>query len=318
MNYLIIDKRQRVKTENDNNIASTNLRLIEELDKKGIPYSLAYNDELEFEFENGETLIKAKGEDIRKYSHILLRGHALHNEIEYQFKRYIIDYIDEYNINNPDKKIYVQNSKAIKNFPYYNKIALAMLCSKHNIPYFNTYFRTDGNYLAHRDMLNAYPLIMKEYAGANRVQIIDGEEKIKKNVFLISSEDGYRQEHLKDLDHSRFFIQEFSDSGRDIRVFVKLGKVIAGWQREATDSFMTVSRGKYTNYNISDEKITAIAEDISRILEADFLAIDFMYMKEEPLLQEISYHPGFSAYETKTEGEHVNIAEAIITAFEGN
>jgi len=33
------------------------------------------------------------------------------------------------------------------------------------------------------------------------------------------------------------------------------------------------------------------------------------------LLQEISLHPGFKAYETKIEGKPVNIAEAIITAF---
>ncbi len=34
-----------------------------------------------------------------------------------------------------------------------------------------------------------------------------------------------------------------------------------------------------------------------------------------PCIQEISLHPGYKAYETKIEGEPVNIAEAIITAF---
>lgn len=315
MHYLIIDKRQRVETGNEDKIATANIRLIEELDKKGIPYSLAYNDELEFEFINGETLVKVKGVDIREYSHILLRGHALHDEREYHFKRYIIDYIDQYNIDNPTKKILVQNSEAIKRLPYYNKIALAMFCSKNNIPYFNTYFRTDGNYLAPRDMLNEYPLIMKEYAGANRVQIIDGQEKIKKNVFKIDNEDGYEQGYLKDLDHSRFFIQEFSDAGSDIRIFVKLGKVIAGWKREATEGFMTVKAGIYSSYNEPTEEIKEISEKVAQLLSADFMAVDFMYMNGKPLLQEISYHPGFKAYETKIDGETVNIGEAIITAF---
>jgi len=63
MKYLIIDKRQRL---NEDNTASANVRLIEELNKKSIPYSLAYFDELEFQFINGETMIKAKQEDIRK------------------------------------------------------------------------------------------------------------------------------------------------------------------------------------------------------------------------------------------------------------
>ena len=156
MKYLIIDKRQRVKTANENNIASTNIRFMEELDKKGTPYTLAYFDELEFEFINGETVIKIQGVDIKKYTHILLRGHDLHNDMQYHFKRYIIDYIDEYNVNNPDKKILIQNSKSIKKLPYYNKIALAQFCNSNNIPYFNTYFRADGNYSAHRDVLNAF------------------------------------------------------------------------------------------------------------------------------------------------------------------
>lgn len=315
MEYLIIDKRQRVETGNEDKISTANLRLIEELDKKGIPTTLAYIDELEFEFLNGETLIKAKGEDIKKYSHIIFRGHTLHNEMEYHFKRYIIDYIDQYNIDNPDKKILVQNSEAIKRLPYYNKIALAMFCSKYNIPYFNTYFRTDGNYLAQRDMLNEYPLIMKEYSGANRVQIIDGEEKIKKNVFKIDNTDGYKQEYLNELDHSRFFIQEFSNAGKDMRIFVKLGKVVAGWERESTEGFMTVKGGKYSSYNEPAGEIKEIAEKVAQLLSADFIAVDFMYMNDKPLLQEISYHPGFKAYETKTEGEHINIAEEIITAF---
>ncbi|MDY0096760.1 MAG: hypothetical protein RBS01_00200 [Candidatus Dojkabacteria bacterium] len=317
MNYLIIDKKQRVKTENENNIATTNLRLTEELDKKDIPHSLAYFDELEFEFINGETVIKAKGMDIRKYSHILLRGHDLHNPIQYQFKKYIVDYIDQHNSDNPDNKILVQNSQAIKKLPYYNKIELALFCSKHNIPYFDSYFRTDGNYSAHRDILNAFPLIIKDYSGANRLENINGEEKVKKNVFKIDNEDGYRQEYLKDLDHSRMFIQEFSDSAQDIRIFIKLGKVIAGWRREATDSFMTVSKGEYHAYNNPEGKLKALAQNVSRILEADFLAVDIMMMKDKPLLQEISLHPGFKAYENKTENP-INIAQEIITAFKDN
>ncbi|MDX9739082.1 MAG: hypothetical protein RBT33_01835 [Candidatus Dojkabacteria bacterium] len=315
MRYLIIDKRQRVETGNENKITTANLRLMEELDKKSIPHSLSYNNELEFEFMDGETVIKAKGEDIRKYTHILLRGHALHKEIEYQFKRYIVDYIDAHNEKNPSSKILVQNSEAIKRFPYYNKIALALFCSLNDIPYFNTYYRTDGNYLAHRNLLEVFPHIMKEYAGANRVEKINNEEKIKKNVFMITNQDDYRREDIKDLDYSRYFIQEFSDSGKDIRMFVKQGKVVAGWQREAKDGFMTVSRGKYTMYNEPTKKIRALCEDVAQKLDADFIAVDIMYMKDTPLLQEISLHPGFKAYENKIEGEPINIAEAIVTAF---
>ena len=312
MRYLIIDKRQRL---NEDGTASANIRITEELDKKSIPHSLAYFDELEFEFIDGETLIKAKGEDIRKYSHILFRGHDLHSDMEYHFKRYIVDYTDQHNINNPDSKIHVQNSKSIKKLPYYNKIALALFCSQHNIPYFNTYFRTDGKYLERRDVLNQYPLIIKDYSGANRIESINGKDKIKKNVFKVDSPEGYEQEYLKDLDKSRMFIQEFSDSNIDMRIFVSKGKVIAGWKRQGSQSFMTVSNGIYSIYNTPEGSIKIFAENVARIFEADFIAVDIMMFKDKPLLQEISLHPGFKAYENRIEGESVNIAQAIITSF---
>jgi glutathione synthase/RimK-type ligase-like ATP-grasp enzyme len=316
MKYLIIDKRQRVINDNHQNISTASLRLVEELDKKNIPHDLAYLDQIEFEFLNSETKIRVNTKDIKEYSHIIFRGHDLHKPQEYELKRYIVDWAEQYNRTNPEQKLLIQNAQAIKNFPYYNKIAMAIFCSLNNIPYFETYYRTDGDYTnSERNILNEYPLIIKEYSGANRVQNIKGERKIKKNVFKIDSLDSYKQEFLKDQDLSAFFLQAFSTEKADIRIFVKLGKVIGGWKRESTDSFMTVSRGKYSIYNNPDQKIVDISQNVARLLGADFIAVDFMYISGEPLLQEFSYHPGFKAYETKTEGEPLNIAEEIITAF---
>jgi len=312
MRYLILDKKQRLIQEKT---ATANLRIIEELNKKNIPHTLAYFDELEFEFINGETLIKVKGEDIRKYSHIIFRGHDLHDEWQYQLKRYIIDYIDQHNINNPKNKIMVQNSKAIKKLSYYNKIALAMFCLQNNIPYFNSYYRTDGNYLAPRDILNSYPFILKSCSGENRIERINGKELIKKNVFKIDTPDDFKKDDLKSQNLSKMFIQELSDSDTDIRVFVKNGEVIGGWKRKKDKSFMTVSNGIYSMYNNPEDKIKNLARNVAQTLEADFIAVDIMEMNGKPLLQEISLHPGFKAYETKIKGEPVNIAEAIITAF---
>lgn len=315
MKYLIIDKRQRVEVTTMGEIPTGSARLIEELKKKDIPYDFAYNDEIEFLFHNGSTEIKVAKHDIRDYSNVIFRGHSLGDEREYQYKRFIIDYVDQYNQDNPEKKVNIQNSKAIKNLPYYNKIAFSMLCSKFNLPYFDTYFRTDGDYLKSRDMLNTYPLIIKEYTGENRLQLIDGKEKIKKNVFKLEKDDDYKQENLDGQDLSHFFLQEFSDSGEDYRIFVKFGKVIAGFKRTAVNGFMTVNKGEYELYNTPNEEITQIAEKMASVLEADFMAVDFMYIHDKPCIQEISLHPGYKAYETKIEGEPINIAEAIITAF---
>jgi len=310
MRYLIIDKRQRITGK----ISTASRRLIQELEKKNYSYDFAYNDELEFILKNGDLTIKAAGKDITEYSHIIFRGHCLSNEKEYHFKRYIIDYIDIYNSKNLGKRILVQNAQAIKNLPYYNKIATALFCVKNNLPYFDTYFRTDGDYLQDRDILNKYPLIMKDYAGENRIENIEEKEKIKKNVFKIDSKDEYK--NLGNIDTTHMFLQQFSPSGEDYRIFVKLGKVIGGWKRKAKGSFMTVSKGEYEMYNDPNPEMKEIAERFATLINADFIAVDFMYIDDKPYIQEISFHPGFKAYETKiTEGNPANIAEAIITAF---
>jgi len=303
MKYLILDKRQRITDSQ----AYATTRLKEELDKENTLCDIAYYDQLEFMFLNSSTQILVNGMDIREYSNIIFRGHSLHDEKEYQYKRYIIDYIDQHNQNNPEKKVLIQNSNAIKNFQYYNKVAISLLCSKYNLPYFNTYYKVNGDYTTEKRMLEKYPVIAKEYAGANRIE--DG--KIKKNVFKIDSDTDL--DKIEDIQN--YFIQEYSDKGEDYRLFVKKGEVIGGWKRTATQGFMTVSKGKYELYNNPPIEMKTTAEKLSNILEADFIAVDFMYMNDKPLLQEFSFNPGFKAYETKIESEKLNIAKEIISTF---
>jgi glutathione synthase/RimK-type ligase-like ATP-grasp enzyme len=309
MDYLIIDKRQRITGK----MSTASKRLIEEIKKKNMTYNFVYNDQLEFLFKDGEVSIKTDGTDLKEYKYIIFRGHSLQDNKEYHFKRYIIDYIDLHNLNNPSNRILVQNSEAIKNLPYYNKIAMAMFCVQHNVPYFNTYYRTDGKYLQDKRIFGKYPLILKEYAGVNRIETIGGKEKIKKNVFKIEKDEDLKK--IKEQNPESFFLQEFSTTGEDYRIFVKLGKVIGGWKRKATNGFMTVKKGEYTMYNNPDQEIVDISEKVATLLSADFMAVDLMYIEDKPHVQEISFHPGFKAYETKIEGKPVNIAEAIITAF---
>jgi glutathione synthase/RimK-type ligase-like ATP-grasp enzyme len=173
----------------------------------------------------------------------------------------------------------------------------------------------DGNYLTKRDVLKEYPLIIKEYAGVNRTEKIDGKLKIKKNVYKLDDPGSFNQEHLKDQNLSNFFIQEFSPTAKDMRIFVQNGKVVAGWIRQAKDGFMTVSHGEYSMYNKPDREIKKIAEKVAKKLKANFIAVDLMFIDDKPYLQEISLHPGFKAYENKTPGKPINIAKTIIESF---
>lgn len=78
---------------------------------------------------------------------------------------------------------------------------------------------------------------------------------------------------------------------------------------------MTVNKGIYEMYNNPESEIREIAEKMADVLKADFMAVDIMYINGKPHIQEISLHPGYKAYETKIDGEPINVAEAIITAF---
>lgn len=314
MKYLIIDKPQRVQLKNKYPHAIT--RLMEELDKLGYQYDFALNTELEVRFSKEEVQILAGGKDIRDYSHIIIRGHSLGDHKEYETKRLIVDYIEQYNQDNPEKEIKMQNATAMKNLPYYNKIYTTMFCSQHDLPYFSTYYRTAGDYKENLGQIS-YPLIIKEYSGENDFREIEGKMKIKKNVYKVDSVKDFDQEFLKDKDFKKFFIQEFSETAEDVRTFVSKGKVVGGWRRKATEGFMTVNKGEYSFIDLKKETaIVEIAERMAKALGADFMAVDFMHLDGKPLIQEISFHPGFKAYETKIEGgKPVNVAKTIIESF---
>jgi len=101
-----------------------------------------------------------------------------------------------------------------------------------------------------------------------------------------------------------------------MRIFVSKHKIIGGWRRKAKKGFMTVSQGEYIMYNKPSPEIAKLAIKTSKAFKADFIATDFMFKNGKPYLQEISFHPGFKAYEEKAKGDKpANIAKAIIESF---
>ncbi len=314
MKYLIIDKRQRVQTEK--NFPHASLRIMEELKKKNLEFDFVYFDQIEILFENSKLKILVNNREISEYSHILFRGHNLGENTQYETRALIADYIEHLNATTKGENIRMQNLEATKNLPFYNKIWMARICTKNNIPFFDSYYRVDGDYLVERAFLSKYPLIIKHYTGENDMRMVNNEEKIKKNVFKLENENDYNQEFLKEKNLKEFFLQEYSDIGEDMRIFVSKHQIIGGWKRKAKSGFMTVSQGEYTMYNNPSSEISDLAIRTSKAFKADFIATDFMFKEGKPYLQEISFHPGFKAYEEKAQGdEPANIAKAIVESF---
>jgi len=196
MKYLIIDKRQRVKT--DNEFPHASLRIMEELKKENLKFDFAYLDQIEILIKNSKLQILVNGADPSTYSHIIFRGHSLAENKQYETKSIISDYIEQKNKTSSGHITKVQNSGATKTLPYYNKIWMAWICAKNDIPFFDSYYRTNGEYGMKRDFLSKYPLIIKEYSGENDMRKVNGEEKIKKNVYKLENSSDFEQEYLKE------------------------------------------------------------------------------------------------------------------------
>ncbi|MBI2356663.1 hypothetical protein HYV12_01215 [Candidatus Dojkabacteria bacterium] len=310
MKYLILDKKQRIHIENKYSYVLT--RIVEELEKMGAEYKVAYNDEIEVAFIEGKTTISVQGENIENFSHIMFRGMRLDRQIEYETRKIIVDYIEQYNISNPSKAIKVQNLKAIKRTHFYDKIFITHLCVQNGVAIMNTLYRPMGNYSVEHSPLK-YPMIVKQYAGENDIRVIEGKETVKKNVFLVNSPEEFQQEHLRDRNLSEYIIQEFIPSGEDFRVFVSKGKAHSGFGRKATTNFMTVNAGEYAKLDLEKRSdLKEFAQKVSSVFGADFIAVDMMMKNGKPVLQEISFNPGFKAFETKTDGEFINMAKVII------
>jgi len=324
MKYLYIEKRHPdIILKNPWPMRA--MRMQEEFKALGLPYHLAYIDDFSIDFINGETIIKFDNIDLREFSHIIFGGHQNASQTDYKTKVIVAEYLKKYNQEHPNKQILLQNQDFILKMPYYDKIHMGLLATQYNLPYLNSYYRGDGDYINHIDELSGYPTITKHAIGTNdRIRKENGKMMTKKNVFLVEKEEDWNQDRLKEKNKSNFFIQEFSPAAEDYRIFVSKGKVVGGWKRiSLDDSFMTVGGDrKYVLYNSPSPEINNICEKASQVWSVDFMALDFIYVNNKPVILEYSMNPGFKAYEEKCEAgkteldkKPINVARTIIKSF---
>jgi glutathione synthase/RimK-type ligase-like ATP-grasp enzyme len=311
MKFLFIDIAKRLGNKDEPQYAVQ--RLAEELQKRSISYDLGHYDDIVISVEHGVFDITFKGTVLKDYSHIIIRGHR--TPYEYMLKQYIVAYADLH-------KIVVQNAEFIKKWPQYNKTLQMQYFTDAGLPYIDSAYSIDGLYWEKKDILKriGFPLIYKHIEGEYKIEIIDGKEKFKKNVYLIKN--------VKELENachsydkieerfttqpSKYFIQKYIDSGIDYRAIMIGGAYFSGWKREATQNFLTVSKGEYTLYDKPEPALKDLAIKTAQLLSADYCAVDIIYNKAAPYILEVNMNPSFKAFETKVEGQHEDIAAAII------
>lgn len=306
--YLYIDKKQRIKIEGE--LPRRASRINEEFKKSNLEADFCYFDSIEIKLEAGMIEILANGRNIKDYSHILFGGHA--TKTQYEIKQFIVDYIEK---TSSASRPLVQNAKAIKKVPYYNKLYMAKFFIENSIPHLKGYYSAGDLKFP---LPIEYPVIVKSLDGINQIQLIGKRELIKKDIYKISSDEEWLDSRTIKARVANYFIQEFSDAGEDFRLFVSKGRFIGGWRRKASEnSFLTVGKeSTYSYYNQASTQLKQLVEDVANKFEADFIAVDIIFKDRKPYVLEISLNPGFHAYENKCgTGKPVNIASAIINSF---
>lgn len=325
MKYLYIEKRQNIVLTNP--WPKRAMRFIQEFKDLGLEHDVVYNDSFSINLVDGNVAISFDGKALTDYTHVIFGGHRSETRWDYEVKVIVAQFIKKHNSENSNSQIKLQNIDFMLNFPYYDKIQMAAICMLNDIPHLNTYYRRDGMYDKNIDKMSGYPTITKHVWGVNdRIPNPNkpGKTMVKKTVYRVEDTQGWQQERLKEKDLSQFFIQEYSPAGEDYRIFVSKGKVVGGWKRiSLDDSFMTVGgERKYELYNSPAKEMVEACEKASKAWGVDFMALDFIYKGDTPVVLEFSMHPGFNAYENKCEPgkdsnskEPINVAKTIIESF---
>lgn len=157
------------------------------------------------------------------------------------------------------------------------------------------------------EKLGGYPVVWKAPYGTFGM-----------DVHLVPSfEEGQRifDTYFKAQSATNFLIQEFIEEsgGRDTRVFVLEGKVLASMERQAQagEFRSNVELGASTYAVEIDESMETLAIAAVDALGLDYGGVDIVQSKRGPLILEVNANAGFKSLE-ETSG--VKVAEALIQA----
>ncbi len=144
-----------------------------------------------------------------------------------------------------------------------------------------------------------YPLVVKESFGS-----------LGKGIHLANNRQELQEiaEQLKCTPH---LFQEFIEDsrGKDIRVIVIGGKVVASMMRSSTTDFRSNVElgGTATKFDI-DQDLTPLCERVAKILKLDYCGIDILLGKNGYLVCEVNSNAYFGGIERVT---GINVAKAF-------
>ncbi len=160
---------------------------------------------------------------------------------------------------------------------------------------------TDLDFLRKAEDVLGYPMIIKENRGSFGQQV-----HLVKNAYEAERLIASFKEHP-------FIMQEYIEesSGRDVRVNVVGGKVVASMYRFNDNDFRSniTNGGSMKKYETSREQ-EEIAVRACEAIGLDFAGVDVLFGKDGPVICEVNSNPHFK---TTLECTGINMAEHIIS-----
>ncbi|MDF2379157.1 MAG: RimK family alpha-L-glutamate ligase [Candidatus Gracilibacteria bacterium] len=188
-----------------------------------------------------------------------------------------------------------------------NKLQTLQILSHYEVPVVKTAVVNNSKYLKQATRyIGTFPIIMKTTYGSygNGVAIVESQRSVKSTYGILSDSVGTKNIIL---------LQEYiaESEGKDIRLFVVNGEVIATMQRSAEDGDFRSNVGQGGSgmgYTPTEEEIH-MAVKATKALGLEVSGVDIIQTKNGPAIMEVNANPGFKELE---EISGVNVAGKII------
>ena len=156
----------------------------------------------------------------------------------------------------------------------------------------------DENFLKVTAQKLGYPVIIKQCYGSR------GQGVFKADDFKSLLKTAQNLQHVPHLYQQ--FIEE--SAGKDARVIVVGGKVVAAMQRTSkTDFRSNIDLGGTGTKIEPDENLTALCQAVAKILNLDYCGVDVLFGKDGYLVCEVNSNAFFDGIESATK---INVARA--------
>ena len=188
-----------------------------------------------------------------------------------------------------------------------NKVRTLQILKRHNIPTPKSYVIRSSRYLSEVvEKIHSYPVILKTITGSHGlgVSIAESERGLRSIIEML----------IKDESSAPLIVQQYikESSGKDLRIIVVGGKIVAAMERiaQGRDEFRSnFSLGGRVRVAELTKKERQIARSAVKAMGLEIAGVDIIRTKDGPQVLEVNCNPGLSGI---TQATGLDVAGRII------